>query len=80
MFNILSSPERVPLVACATMCIFLHYHVQSRAEQYGATHPCATTCKEVESRPRLGAPPRPEFLIISDSLSPLNIPDRLRPS
>ena len=50
MIDVLSSPERVPLVACGTMCIFWHYNVQSLAEQYGTTHSCTTTCKEVRSR------------------------------
>ena len=51
VFDALSSSERVPLVACTTMCISLHHHVQSLAEQYGTAHSCTTTCKEAEPRP-----------------------------
>ena len=62
MIDALSSPERVTLVDCSTMCIFLHYNVQSLTEQYGTTHSCTTTCKEVKLRPWLWAPPRAEFM------------------
>ena len=62
------------------MCIFLYYNVQSLAEQYGPTHSCATTCKEVKLRPWLGAPPRAELMLGNPGNDVWQYLDLARPS